>query len=379
MKILFLQNKGKSYGGIWQVNKMVGEALIRDGYDVTVLSIRENHTGYNPVYDKRMHVETLNPIDEWETYNYQEIINDFKKFYLKVGFHKLISRLHHNKTMNFDKKRLKDFIYKLNPDYIVSSQYQLLPMIPKNYLSKTYHEQHQSFYESMAHIATKKTLLKYQDKVKFIWLSKKTMEEAIKKGFINSISLYNPVRFEEEKKANVINNKKLVTITRIGNEKRIDLMIDMVNSILKKEDYSNWIFEIYGDGECYNLIKDKINKLNHNRIKLMGRTNNPKEVLLSSSINLNTSVYEGFSLSILEANECGIPTVSFDFWESSREEIIDGETGFLAHDENEYISKLEKLMSDDGLLEQMSKNVKEYNKKFHIKNVIKKWEDIFKN
>ena len=53
MKIIFIQNKGRSFGGVWQVNKTVGEALIRDGYDVTVLSIRENKTGYDPVYDKR--------------------------------------------------------------------------------------------------------------------------------------------------------------------------------------------------------------------------------------------------------------------------------------------------------------------------------------
>ncbi len=32
MKIVFLQNKGGNYGGVWQVNKMVGEALINKGY-----------------------------------------------------------------------------------------------------------------------------------------------------------------------------------------------------------------------------------------------------------------------------------------------------------------------------------------------------------
>lgn len=378
MKILFLQNKGKSYGGIWQVNKMVGEALIRDGYEVTVLSIRENHTGYNPKYDKRMHVETLNPIDEWETFNYSEMIKDLKHFHCGNSFHKLISRIHHNKTMKKDTKKLKEYLDNFKPDYIISSQYQLLPMIPKEYLPCTYHEQHQSFYESMSHLATKKTLLKYRDQIKFIWLSKKTMEEAIKMGFNNSTTIYNAVRFETPKKALVLKNKKLVTITRISDEKRIDLMIDMVNSILKKEKYSDWVFEIYGDGSSYDTIKKKVNALGNSRIKLMGRTNNPKEVLLSSSINLNTSVYEGFSLSILEANECGIPTVSFDFWESVREEIIDGKTGFLAHDKNEYIDKLEKLMSDNKLLSEMSKNVKKYNEKFHINSIIKDWEKLFK-
>ena len=378
MKILFLQNKGKSYGGIWQVNKLVGEALIHDGYDVTVLSIRENHTGYIPEYDERMHVLTINEIDEWETYNYKEIFDDLTSFRISSFYHKLKSRLHHNKTIKKDKEKLKNYLNSLKPDYIVTSQYQLLSMLPKEYLSRTYHEQHQSFYESMNHVATKKTLLKFRNRVKFIWLSQKTMEEAIKKGFTNSRCLYNAVRFETNEKSDVVVNKKIVTITRLSYEKRIDLMINMVNGILKKPKFHDWIFEIYGDGEKYDDIKKQIDKLNNKQIKLMGKTSKPKDVLMSASINLNTSVYEGFSLSILEANECGVPTVSFDYWESAKEEIIDGKTGFLAHGEKEYATKLETLMSDLVLLDDMSKNVKKYNNKFHIKNIVSEWEQLFK-
>ena len=372
MKILFLQNKGKSYGGVWQVNKMVGEALISDGYEVAVVSIRENHNDYVPEYNPKMHVETLNKVDEWETYSWSEII---KKFPKKDSVKMIKNRFHNIRTMKLDKKKLASFIDEFKPDYIISSQYQLLDMIPKNYLSSTFNEQHMSFRDSWNHPATRKTFIKYKDKVTYIWLCKKTMEEAIKHGLDNSICLYNAVRFETKEIADVTKNKRIVTIARISSQKRIDKMVDMLEEIFKNKKYHDWTLEIWGDGDEYEKIKSLIKSP---QIKLMGRTNNPKDILLKSSINLNTSDYEGFALSILEANECGIPTITFDFGESTEEEVLDGKTGFIAKDREDYINKLEMLMNDNKLLKEMSKNCKVYNDNFKIQKIVKEWEKLFK-
>ena len=111
----------------------------------------------------------------------------------------------------------------------------------------------------------------------------------------------------------------------------------------------------------------------------MGRTNDPKSVLLTSSINLISSDFEGFALSILEANECGVPTITLDFGESTEEEVIDGETGFFAKDREDYINKLKMMMDDESLLERLSINCKKYNDNFKIENIVKDWLNIFKN
>ena len=114
-----------------------------------------------------------------------------------------------------------------------------------------------------------------------------------------------------------------------------------------------------------------------NRIKFMGITNNPKEVLMNSSINLNTSLFEGFSLSILEANECGIPTISFNFGESVQEQILNNKTGFIVNDEFEYKEKLLSLMTDNKKLNEMSIECKKYNEMFKIDKLINEWMDLF--
>lgn len=374
MKILFLQNKGKSYGGIWQVNKLVGEALVKDGYDVTILSIRENHNESEPEYDKRMHVETLNTVDLWETYNYSEVLSDFKKLHVKTGLNKLGHRLHNNKTLKEDAKRLKDYLDKLKPDYIINSHYQNLDLIPKEYLPKVYHEHHTDFNDAKRK-ANWKTLLKYNNKVKFIWLCKGTMELAKQNGLNNNYYIYNAVRFRNDKENDVVKNKKLITIARICEQKRLDKMVDIANKLFSDSKYKDWKLEIYGDGP---LVKDIKKRIKSNQIKMMGRTNDVKKEFLSASINLVTSDFEGFCLTIVEGYECYLPVVSLYFGEPTDEVINNNVTGFIAKDNNDYLEKLKSLMDNPKLLKKMSQSAKEYNRKFYIENIVKEWEKLFK-
>lgn len=374
MKIVFLQNKGKSYGGIWQVNKLVGEALIKDGYDVSVISIRENHNDYKVEHDPRLHVETLNKIDEWETYNYSEVLSDFKKFHIISGLKKLKHRLHNNKTLKQDAKKLKECLEREKPDYIVNSHYQVLDMIPEEYLSITYHEHHTDFNDALKP-DNWKTLLRYNNKVKFIWLCKSTMAIAIEHGLNNNYYIYNAVRFENNKKNDVVSHKKLVTVARICAQKRIDKMVNIANKLFLDEKYKDWKLEIYGDGPLFDEVKRMIQSP---QIKMMGRTNSVEDAFLSSSINLITSDYEGFCLTIVEGYECYLPVVSLDFRDPTREVIQDEYSGFICKDEDDFLVKLKKLMDNPKLLEKMSMDAKKYNEKFHIDKIVKEWEKLFK-
>ena len=374
MKILFLQNKGKSYGGVCQVNKLVGEALANDGYDVSIISIRENHNDYNQEFDKRIHVETLNTIDEWETYSYSEILSDLKKLNIKEGLRKLKHRLHNNKTLKKDGLKLKLYLEKFNPDYIINSHYQNLDLIPEKYLSRVFHEHHTDFNDAKRK-DNWKTLLKYNNKIKFIWLCKNTMELAEKSGLNNNYYVYNAVRFKNDIVNDVTKHKKLVTVARICEQKRIDKMVNIANRLFTDPKYKDWKLEIYGDGPLVDKIKFLIKS---DQIKMMGKANNVKEVFLSSSINLITSDYEGFCLTIVEGYECYLPVVSLNFGEVIDEVISNNKSGFIAKDEDDFLNKLKSLMDNPDLLKKMSLNAKEYNSKFNINKIVKDWEKLFK-
>ena len=372
-KIVFLQNSGKSYGGVAQVNKLLAEEFIEHGYDALIVSMRNNKTNIELKYNKKVKLITINELDEWGTYIGSDIKSALKEIKIFKVVEMLSQRLLYDIKMKSDVKKLKKLLFHENPDYIIVSYYQLLDMIPKAMYDRVINVHHSSFENAISHKATRKTLLKYKNKVKFIWLTKKTMENAIEYGFKNSGYIYNAVRFTSNKTSNVIINKKLIAITRLSEEKNIDIMIKMVQSIFKNSQFDDWNLEIYGDGS--QEYEDKLKKIikNDERIKLCGLTEDSKKELLNASINLNTSSFEGFSLTILEATECGVPTISFNFGESAPEEIINNETGYIVNSQEEYIEKLKDMMLNEEKLAYLSKKCKDFAKKFKKDKIVSDW------
>lgn len=365
-KVLILQLLGNSYGGIWQVNNLLSEELLKNNYEVTILNLRDNKTSFRAKHNKKINIDTINKIDDWDYPLKSEVIK------LKISIFDYFKRM---RKIKKDYKDMEEYICKYDPDYIIVSHYLLLNAVPEKYLKKTIYQQHSSADYALSQRGNRNTLLKFNNKVRFVWLSESSCDKAKKIGLNNCYYIYNAVRFETSKRADVINNKKLVTIARLSYEKRIDLMIKIVNELFKNnKKLDGWTLEIYGSGDL-----EELQKLNYdsNRIKFMGITDNPKEVLLKSSINLNTSLFEGFSLSILEANECGVPTIAFNFGESAKEQILNNKTGIIAKDENEYKEELLSLMTDNKKLSKMSIESKKYNEMFKINKIINDWLNLF--
>lgn len=365
--ILIMQNNGSTSGGVWSVNKTLAQKFQEKGYDVLILAIRE-------AFDKKavpqnLEVYTLNKNDKWAVPTKRDVLNTLKKGKII----KAIKQFMQNKEREIDIKKAKTFIRNYDPDYIIVSQYQILDSIPKEYLAKTINVHHNSFNR----VLNIKTLLKYNNLVKFCWLSEGTMNKAKKYGLNNNFYIYNPVKFNTSSIANVKDNKKLIVLTRLVQEKRIDLMIKIVEDVFKDSQYQDWIFEIYGTGILESEIRKTIS--NKKQVILKEVTDDAQKAYLNASINLNTSAYEGFPMSILEANECGVPTVTFDYGEAVNEQIIDGKTGFVVKQDDltDYTNKLKLLMDDKKLLTKMSKECKKYNQKFYVDNIIKDWEKLF--
>ncbi len=372
-KILFLQIKGNSLGGVWFVNKTLGEEFIKRGYHVEVLAIRNNHPGME-IKNTPLKVTTINTQDVWETVHRRDVVNALKR----GNFIKMLKTyFRDNKKLNKDYEKMQEFIKNYRPDYIIASHYQTLFGVPNKYLSKVIFVQHSSFdYLSMDKFNVR-TLKKLNKKIfKLCWLCKSTMIKAKEFGFTNNTYIYNPNKFITNKKADVINNKKIVVITRIHPEKRIDLMIDMVNDVLKE--FPDWTFEIYGSGS-FNEESKKILNISK-QIFYKGVTESPLKVLLGSSLTLNTSIYEGFSLSIIEGFSVGIPVIAFNFGESAHEQIIDDYNGYVIEKDNIELfkTKLKEILNNTQKLEELSRNSKEFSRQFEISKVADKWEKLFK-
>lgn len=373
-KILFLQIKGNSLGGVWFVNKALGEEFIRRGYHAEVLAIRNNHPGIE-IKDTPLQINVINKNDLWEIVHRRDVLKAGFKHFAKT----LKRYFEDKKKLDEDYLRMKEFIKKYNPDYIIASHYQTLFGVPDEYLSKVIFVQHSSFKYLTSDKYGVKVLKKYNDKIfKICWLCESTMNMAIDFGFKKNTYIYNPNKFITEEQADVVNNKRIVVITRIHPEKRIDLMISMINDIFLNGKFKDWRFDIYGTGSFNKHSKEILKQ--SKQINFMGVTDSPEKELLKSSLTLNTSLYEGFSLSIIEGYTCGVPVVSFNFGETVYEQIIDGKTGYVIEqgDFDTFKLKVIELLSNPKRLKEMSDNAKENSKQFEISRVADEWENLFK-
>lgn len=376
-KLLIIQNEGKALGGVWFVNKAISEKLIKMNYQVEIISIRNAVNPTELIIDPKVKLITINNKVPWGTLRKRDIFHHIKQFSFIKAIKTVFLRKKEIKALYQDYEETKKYIREFKPNYILTSHYQVLDAIPQEYLSKTIHEQHTSYKATKAITDSIRIFKKYQKQIKFIWLTKSTCEDAIKDGFINSAYIYNPIRFEDNQTADVINNKKIITISRISEEKRVDLMVDLVKQVFQDQKYHDWCFEIYGKCDGCQELLDRIQDCP--QIQYKGSTNEPDKILKTASINLNTSIYEGFSLSVLEAAYYGIPTITFNFGESVYEEIIDNKTGIIieSNDTNKYVNKLKELIDNQELLLNLSKNTKVFASKFSIDNIINDWIKIF--
>ena len=175
-----------------------------------------------------------------------------------------------------------------------------------------------------------------------------------------------------------VQNKTVISVGRLDAQKGFDMLIDAWKVVAEK--HSDWVLNIFGQGEWEEMLRNKINLNNlHNQVILKGLSHVIENEYLNSSIYVMSSRYEGFGMVILEAMSCGLPVVSFDCQWGPSELIKDGENGFLVspNDTQELADKICLLIEKQKLRLTMSINAVELSKKYDISNIIGQWTNLF--
>lgn len=377
MKILFLQNTDDAMGGIANVNISLMKKFIADGKKVSVVSVRHSGKNMKMNYPEPAVRILINADEVWGCPRYNQAVEYLKNGEILSAFHQIKERLHYNKCIGKDYLKCKEVIREEHPDIIINSHYELLDAIPEEFLTVTINHFHTSFDQVLENGSYIKTFERYKNKIaKFVWLSEATCQRAKDAGLVNSTCIYNPVAFKMEKMTDVM-QKRMVFIGRFSEEKRLDRAVRLFHEVVTENEIKDWTFDIYGVGRLDEAVQEMIEQSDY--IHLKGKTDNTSETLLNYSIFLLTSQYEGMALVVLEANECGLPVVCFNFGEAAEEEIIQGETGFIVEQnhEEEYKERMLLLMKDEKLRQKMSEHSKQFAKRFHIETIAEKWELLF--
>jgi glycosyltransferase involved in cell wall biosynthesis len=96
----------------------------------------------------------------------------------------------------------------------------------------------------------------------------------------------------------------------------------------------------------------------------------PAKILSCADVMINTSVSEGLSFTLIEAQQCGVPIVCFDVGGNS-EIVVHGITGFLVNSIEEMIQRIRELTSNSDLLKSFSSAARRISsEKFNQENFI---------
>ena len=202
-------------------------------------------------------------------------------------------------------------------------------------------------------------------------------EKDWKKTHNNVKQIYNFSDFQSESVA-LLENKKVISVGRLTEQKGYNYLIEAWAIIKNKK--SDWILEIYGEGDLYNELFQQIKDCRlENHVFLKGRTNQVQEKMLESSIFALSSRYEGFPMVLLESMACGVPVVSFDCETGPAEIIENNDCGILV--ENRKVSKLAeallKMMEDKELRKKSGEIAKIKSANFSKSKIMTQWSDLF--
>ena len=197
----------------------------------------------------------------------------------------------------------------------------------------------------------------------------------IKSKTINPPSLVNFSKLKPKK----IRNKKdiiITTICRLSNEKGIEIILNA----LKISKIKNYKFYIVGDGEEKdNLINlSKKLKISQN-VKFFGLLKKINPILRNTDLFINSSYFEGFPNSVVEAINFNIPVICSQSYGGINEILLNGKCGttFKNGDSKDLSNKINKFYLNPNKFNLMSKIAKINIKIFSLQNNLSNYDKLF--
>ena len=220
-------------------------------------------------------------------------------------------------------------------------------------------------------------LLKHSDKV--VLLSQSfipTLKNILhNENLYNLTAINNPAIITNDSHATT-KAKKIIWCGRVEySMKRVDRIMDIWKRLCTK--YPDWELIIIGSGNIQS-IRETAKKHKIRNITFTGSCD-PTKYYKEGSILCMTSSTEGWGMVLIEAMQYGCVPIAYNSYTSLADILQNKKNGFIipAFDRKEYIEKLEILMTNDVVRENMAKEGYESIKKFNHKYIANKWIELF--
>ena len=374
-KKIYITSLHLKHGGVEMVISSLANALVEKGYDVEILCIyRLGEPAY--FFDKRVKITYLTDVhpnrDEFKAaIRSKNPLNIIKEAFYAVN------------VLRLKQKVIKNAVKEIENGIVISTRHEHSVLLSK-YGNKgvlkiaQLHSDHNFDKKLLDEIKHKYENIDY-----FTLLTEQTTNEIknVMHGYNNKTKCITIPNFLPEipELVEVERNKQVVSVGRLSPEKGFSRLLD-VWALFSKE-HPDWTLKIIGDGEERAALEEKAKKLGiYDSVIFTGLL--PHETVLSemmsSQIYAMPSYTESFSLVILEAATCGLPSVAFDVRVGPASLINDGETGILVEDDNliKFSNSLSVLANDFSSCRKMGENARKNSYNYSKEKVMELWDSI---
>lgn len=191
--------------------------------------------------------------------------------------------------------------------------------------------------------------------------------------------IYNPVTVSFDGRCD-LSSKRCISAGRFVYQKNHSDMVKAWQIVHGK--HPDWVLDLYGSGKLEKDIRNQVAEAGvDGTIEIHPPTGNIGEKMLSSSIYLMTSRYEGFPLSLVEAAGAGLPCVSYSCPSGPSEMILEGRTGYLTKpgDYKAFAAGVCAIIENGELRRKMSDAALGRVKDFSKEVIMAQWDELFKS
>ena len=372
MKIVYCIQGTHNSGGMERVLSRKVNYLAQAGHEVSIITF--NQQGRKPFFELHPSVVCYDLAIPYEQYQKGGILNRLALYVRLPQLH----RLH--------RKRLEQLLLKLKADIVVSmfnEEASFLPSIQdgSHKILEFHFSKHnglkdlrRGIWRLIDELRAKKDERIVRPFDRFVVL---TEEDATLWGALPNLRVIpNPLPFYSDSPSDC-SAHQLLAMGRYDEQKHFDLLIDLWAQLAP--DYPDWRLVIAGDGKLRPEHTAQVERLGLKSVELMRPTHQVQELYRASSIYTMTSRYEGLPMVLIEAQQMGLPIVSFACPCGPRDVITDGVDGYLLEvgDHAGFIQALRRLIDSEAERQRMGAAARIASERYDLEHIMKSWLALF--
>lgn len=361
------------YGGVEKQTISMANRLC-DKYEVTIISFYK--LSDTPAYDVNDKIKIKYLLKKGPNRNeIKDCIQNHQVFKLIKEVLKAIKILYQKK------KLMKKEVISLKCDYVFSTRTEYAGLLskycPKNIVKIT---QEHNYDTSKKYMTNVKNKIKNID---YLIVMSNSQKELYKKWLTSNIKIVvipNMIS-SVSTKISKCNSKSIIAVGRLHPVKNFTSLIEAMKEINKID--KEVVLHILGDGEEKTKLKSLVENYKLDDVVVFHGMVTEDEVnkrLEDASLLVMTSEHECFPMVLIEAENKGVPLISYDIPAGPQCIIKNGYNGFLIEKNNpkKLANKIIKVLNDQEMLKSLSKNAKLDSKKYYPESVMRLWYKLFK-